>query len=144
MFLATWSWSMDWVLPSVPPLMKRRSLPLGTSWFMCNHMSKCVLLFSIHHLSLVPNILFFFLEDLSWSSTSGTRLQQTSARSLSPMKTLPRYFWSQLLTLNVSEVIIYLFGFTFSLIIVSCFSLLNILKTFSSFKLAANFTLYHF
>ncbi|CAF2094603.1 unnamed protein product [Brassica napus] len=34
----------------------------------------------------------------------GTRQQRTSARSLSPMKTLPQFFWSQLLTLNVSEV----------------------------------------
>ncbi|KAG2294606.1 hypothetical protein Bca52824_041275 [Brassica carinata] len=39
----------------------------------------------------------------SHDSTFGTRLQQTFARNSTPVKTLRQCFWSQLLTLNVSE-----------------------------------------
>ena len=81
---------------------------------MSNHMSGFSL-FLKHYFSLLLLTIqnHFFSVDLWWSSTFGTRLQETSAKSLSRTKKHPPCYWSRLLTQRLSKVQISTFNIGF-------------------------------
>ena len=66
----------------------------------------CFLLFLKHFISLLLLTIQwqYFAVDLWWSSTFGTRLQETSAKNSNHTKAPPPCYWSRPLTPRVSEV----------------------------------------